>query len=57
MMGASENRAKNSKMAADLVKRGYYHGKRFSKGLTNIPGLGEIGSAAYRRMQAAKKGR
>lgn len=29
-MAASDQRAKSSKMAADLVKRGYYHGRRFS---------------------------
>jgi hypothetical protein len=55
-MGASENRAKNSKMAADLVKRGYYHGRRFSSGLSNIPDLTKVGSAAYRRMVAKRTG-
>lgn len=55
-MGASENRAKNSKMAADLVKRGYWHGRRFSKGLSNIPdATKETGSAAYRRLVGKRK--
>jgi hypothetical protein len=49
-MGAAENRAKNSKMAADLVRRGIYHGKRLTKGLSNIP-VDRAGSAAYRRLQ------
>lgn len=48
-MGAAENRAKNSKMAADLVRRGIYHGKRLTKGLSNVP-ANESGSAAYRRL-------
>jgi hypothetical protein len=53
-MGAAENRAKNSKMAADLKNRGIYHGKRLTKGLDNIPKIGETGSAAYRRMRKGK---
>ncbi len=55
-MGAAENRTKNSKMAADLVKRGIYHGKRLTKGLSNIP-PNESGSAAYRRLQAKRNRR
>jgi hypothetical protein len=50
-MGAAENRTKNSKMAADLVKRGIFHGKRVtSPHHNNIP-VNETGSAAYRRLQ------
>lgn len=48
---ASRQRAKNSAMAADLVKRGIPHGKRLTKGLDNIPKMNEVGSAAYRRMK------
>lgn len=48
-MGAAENRSKNSKMAADLVARGIWHGRRMTKGLSNVPSLGDVGSAAYRR--------
>ena len=51
-MGVAENRTKNSKMAADLVKRGIWHGRRMTKGLSNIPNLGDTGSAAYRRLMA-----
>lgn len=54
-MGRAEHKAKNSAMAADLKARGYYHGKRMSKGLSNIPSLGEVGSAAYRRLKAKEK--
>jgi hypothetical protein len=36
-------------MAAQLRARGIYHGKRLTKGLTNIPNLNDVGSAAYRR--------
>lgn len=50
-MGAAENRAKNSKMAADLKARGIFHGKRLTKGLSNIPKMGDVGSAAYRRLR------
>lgn len=53
-MGAAENRAKNSKMASDLKARGIYHGKRLTKGLTNIP-ANEAGSAAYRRLTNKRK--
>jgi len=55
-MGAGEQRAKDSKMASDLVARGIYHGKRMSKGLDNIPRLSDVGSAAYRRL-LRKQGR
>lgn len=49
-MGASERRNKDQSMAADLIKRGYPHGKRMSTGVNPVPRIGEIGSAAYRRM-------
>ena len=51
-MGVAENRTKNSKMAADLVKRGIWHGRRMTKGLSNIPNMTDVGSAAYRRLMA-----
>lgn len=44
-MAAADQRAKSSKMAADLVKRGIYHGKRLtsphknSGGTTMVMGL------------------
>lgn len=47
--------AKDSQMAADLKARGIYHGKRLTKGLTNIPNLTDVGSAAYRRLQAKRR--
>lgn len=50
-MGAQEDRAKNSKMAADLKARGIWHGRRMTVGLSNIP-VNATGSAAYRRLMA-----
>jgi hypothetical protein len=44
-------RKKDQEMAADLVKRGIYHGKRnhpSHQGI-NYPKLTDVGSAAYRR--------
>lgn len=37
-MGAADQRAKSSKMAADLVKRGIYHGKRLTSPAKNSGG-------------------
>ena len=52
-MGAAENRAKNSKMAADLVKRGIFHGKRLTRPFANSGGttmtFGPGSAAAQRR--------
>jgi hypothetical protein len=50
-MGASENRVKSQKMAADMKARGIFHGIRLTRGLDNIPKPGETGSAAYRRLR------
>ena len=55
MASGKAQSAKDAAMAADLKARGIYHGKRLSKGLTNIPKIGEVGSAAYRRRIAKKK--
>lgn len=49
---AGAQRAKDQAMAADLIRRGYWHGKRMSKGLSNIPNINDVGSAAYRRRLA-----
>jgi hypothetical protein len=51
-MSAATQKVKDQKMAADLIARGYPHGKRATKGLTNVPSLSDIGSAAYRRLKA-----
>jgi hypothetical protein len=52
-MSASDQRGsranRDKEMAAHLKKMGYPHGRRFSTGLSNIPSLKDIGSAAYRR--------
>ena len=50
-MGASENRTKSAKMAADLVRRGIYHGKRTTTPHHNNIPVDLPGSAAYRRLQ------
>ena len=56
-MGAGERRTKDAAMAADLVRRGIYHGKRQTSSLAPpVPPQGEAGSAAYRRLQNKKKG-
>lgn len=56
-MGAAEQRNKSAKMAADLVKKGIYHGKRTTTPHHNNIPVNEPGSAAYRRLQRSKKGR
>ena len=53
-MGAAEQRKRSQAMAADLLRRGFWHGKRASKGLTNIPNVADKGSAAYRRLQESR---
>lgn len=52
--GKTNKRAKDQKMAQDLVRRGIYHGRRMSVGLSNIPKLTDVGSAAYRRLRGQK---
>lgn len=49
--GGGSRRAKDQKMAKDLVARGEFHGYRHSpttQGI-NFPRLTDIGSAAHRR--------
>lgn len=53
-MAGAASRAKSQAQAADLIRRGYWHGRRQSKGLDNIPKIGDVGSAAYRRLRAGK---
>lgn len=55
-MSKTNQRNASQKMAADLIARGYPHGRRMSVGLSNIPKMGEVGSAAYRRLMAKKSG-
>ncbi len=43
---------KNTAMAADLLKKGIWHGKRMTKPMhANYPSTTEVGSAAYRRLK------
>ncbi len=56
-MGKAEERAKMSKMAADLIARGYPHGKRMSKPYPNSGGLTMVhatGSSKYQRRMSSK---
>lgn len=56
-MGKAEERAKMSKMASDLIARGYPHGKRMSKPFPNSGGLTMVfapGSTKYQRLMASK---
>lgn len=43
---------KDKEMAAELRRRGIWHGRRLTRGLSNIPSMNEVGSAAYRRLKA-----
>lgn len=54
-MGAAENRAKSSKMAADLKARGIFHGKRTTTPHHNNLPVDEAGSAAYRRLKKKQR--
>jgi hypothetical protein len=55
-MSAQDQRARDQAMAANLIKQGYPHGRRFTKGLSNIPDMKDVGSAAYRRRVAKERG-
>lgn len=52
-MGAAEQRAKSSKMASDLVKKGIFHGKRMTSPYKNSGGttmaMGVAGSSKNQR--------
>lgn len=55
-MGLAENRAKNSKMAADLKARGIWHGKRTTTThCPPVPNQRDVGSAWYRRWIASQR--
>lgn len=62
-MGAAEQRNRSQAMAADLIKRGYPHGRRMSRPAANSGGLTMVfapgSSKAQRRSGDAsgKKGR
>lgn len=48
------NGKKDQERAAFLKAQGIWHGRRMTKGLSNIPKVTDVGSAAYRRRQLAK---
>lgn len=57
-MGASEQRQKSSKMAADMVKKGIWHGRRMtSPRHANYPAMNEVGSTKYQRLMQTARGR
>lgn len=54
-MGAADQRAKSAKMAADLVKRGIFHGKRLTSPHRNSGGTTMVfapGSSKNQRRNA-----
>ena len=53
-MGKAENRNRSQKMAADMLARGIWHGKRTTTPHHNNIPVNEIGSAAYRRLVKKK---
>lgn len=55
-MSAGDQKAKSQKMAQDLKDRGIWHGRHMTKPMhANYPKLTEVGSAAYRRLQAKQR--
>ena len=50
-------KGKKVRGAAHLKERGIPHGVRETKGLSGEPSLKEVGSAAYRRLQAKSNGK
>ena len=59
-MSATEQRNRSQKTAADLLRRGIFHGKRLTSPYKNSGGLtmsNGPGSAKYQRLIASKKGR
>jgi len=54
-MSKADHKKKNSAMAADLIRRGFPHGKRMTTTKAPpVPPINEPGSAAYRRLQNKK---
>lgn len=58
-MSSSERANKSAKTAADLVARGFYHGRRQSKPYPNSGGLTMTsgpGSSRYQRLIESRRG-
>lgn len=53
-MGKAEQKAKNSKMAADLVSRGIYHGKRTTSPAPNSGGRTMVNAPGSSKNQRRK---
>lgn len=54
-MGRSEQRNKSQKAAADLLKRGIFHGKRLSKPNPNSGGLTMVNAPGSAKNQRRNK--
>ncbi|MGB4951025.1 MAG: hypothetical protein WBO55_10375 [Rhizobiaceae bacterium] len=58
-MAAADQRAKSAKMAADLVKRGFPHGRRMTRANANSGGMtmvmNTVGSSKYQRLVASRR--
>lgn len=55
-MKAADQKNKNSAMSAHLKLIGYPHGRTMSTRRNDVPSMGDVGSAAYRRLHC-KDGR
>lgn len=56
-MGRAEQKAKNAAMAAHLVARGIFHGRRMTTPMhANYPKVTEVGSTKYQRRVAKERG-
>lgn len=58
-MSAADQRAKSAKMAADLVKRGIWHGRRMTSPFPNSGGTTMVfapGSSKYQRLVRNRMG-
>lgn len=56
-MAGAATAQRNRETASHLIRMGYPPGRRFTKGLDNIPKTTDVGSAAYRRRMARKSGK
>lgn len=54
-MGKTEQRNRSQKMAADLVARGYYHGRRQSKPSANSGGTTMVNAPGSSKNQRRTK--
>jgi hypothetical protein len=53
-MGSKQQAQKNSTLAKTMKEAGIFHGRKMTKGVSNIPDPKDVGSAAYRRLRKRK---